>query len=213
MKSIPRTEHLKPETVLRVYKRGFGYAKIRLVDVHDLFLAAEVPAELHAHVQEGDMLEAYLWKEDVASFEFPLLVKGKITVRLPIVFFAHTANVTATRERKCLSAKVSMPVQFYPISVNHDEKRFHSEKITLYDGTIVEISDRDAVLRCAMDLPAGQLLNGHMPIGPHGTLEFTARVASRRDEGPDRIYALEYLGMHEKQRAEILDYVFMTYRE
>jgi hypothetical protein len=213
MKSIPSTEHLKPDTILRVYKRGFGYAKIRLVDVHDLFLAAEAPGELFAHVQDGDVLEAYLWKEDVASFEFPLLVKGKISVRLPVVFFAHTAKVMVTRERKCLSAKVAMPVQFYPISVNHEEKRFFSEKITLHNGTIVEISDRDAVLKCSMDLPAGQLLNGHMPIGPHADIEFTARVNSGRDEGPDRVYTLEYLGMHEKQRAEILDYVFTSYRE
>ncbi len=213
MKSIPSTEHLKPETMLRVYKRGFGYAKIRLVDVHDLFLAAEAPGDLFAHVQEGDMLEAYLWKEDVASFEFPLQVKGKIQVRLPIVFFAHTAKVTATRERKCLSAKVAMAVKFYPISLNHEDKRFYSEKITMHDGTIVEISDRDAVLKCSLDLPAGRLLNGHMPIGPHANMEFTARVNARRDEGDERVYTIEYLGMHEKQRAEILDYVFTAYRE
>jgi hypothetical protein len=213
MKTITSTRNLKTESVLRVYKRGFGYAKVTVIDVNEYFLAVQVPEDLYAHASDGDSLDGYLWREDVASYEFKLEVKGKILVKVPILFCAHGDTVSVARERKCLIARVSLPVKYYPISVNHVEKRFYTEEIVMHDGTITEISDRDAVLVSSGEPPAGNLLNAHLPIGTPPGLEITARVVSRTSAGPETECRIEYMGIHEKVRAAILDFVFTAYRE
>ncbi|TAL36569.1 MAG: hypothetical protein EPN93_07005 [Spirochaetes bacterium] len=213
MKTITSTRNLKIESALRVYKRGFGYAKVTVIDVNEYFLAMQVPEDLYEHAADGDTLDGYLWREDIASYEFKLQVKGKILVKAPILLCAHADTVSATKERKCLTAKVSLPVKYYPISVNHAEKSFYTEEIVMHDGTITEISDRDAVLSCSGELPVGHLLNAHLPIGTPSGLEITARVISRNGEGREAECRIEYMGIHEKVRGAILDYVFTVYRE
>ena len=212
MKELGTTRNLKEGCVLRAYRRGFGYARLTVVAVNDHFLAALSPEDLFLRVAEKDTLEAYFWQEGAFSFEFTLAVAGKAETSGFILIFSHTGDIRKREGRRCLRARIGIPIKYYPLSVNRQERRFYREDITFRRGTVVELTDREAVFTTPEELVPATLVRGHMPVGK-SDLEFTGRITGCGALEGLNTYTIEYLGMHESERNRILDYVFTVYRE
>ncbi len=211
MKNLNTTENLKIDTILRVYKKGFGYGLLTVIDINRYFIAALCPEELYDRVSAGETLDAYLWVEKIASYEFKLRVTGKI-ISPRILAFEHTTEISFSTERKCLKAKVCIPVSFFPLPLNTSEKSFYTEEIVYAKGTIIELGDREAVLEYDDIVQVDFLLKGRLPLNGED-VDFTARIVSCETGRRPQRYSIEYIGMSDKERTKILDYVFMTYRE
>lgn len=212
MKSISSTKNLKENCLLRVYKKGFGYAILTIVDINDYFLAAIAPDDLYSITRDGDTLDTYFWKEDIASYNFILTVIGRAKGEIPILIFSHTGEIKAVRERKCLSAAVHVPIKFYPLDRSKNNKRFYTEDIVFGEGTILEMSDREAVVECAGEIKSEYLIRFHIPTGK-ADVEITAKIISHTTVNNVHHYSVEYAGLGDKERNRLLDYIFTIYRE
>lgn len=212
MKSIASTRDIRENTIIRAYKKGYGYAKLRAVVVYDHFIITTAPEDLLPRISDGDSLDAYLWKENVASFEFPLRVIGKVREVPSFLVFAHTDEIRACAERQCLKAEVDIPIRFFLLRIERGEKSFYTEAVVFHEGRIVELGDREMMIRSPEELSLTALIKGHIPVGS-GDIEFTGRLVSFSTNGGDFTYVVEFQGMNERDRLALLDQVFAEHKE
>jgi hypothetical protein len=210
MKKLDTTKQLPLESVLRIYKRGYGYAKLTVVATHELFLAAQSPNEFISSVNVGDVLEAYLWVEDIASFEFELEVIGTIPSEPGIIFFRNTENIKKERERKCLGAPTRLPIKYFTFTPGEMHKSFSSEKVVFHEGCIVWLEDREAIIRTDAHINEEVFVKGHIQIDGRDT-EIVGRASVLNYD--KFIYNILFTGISEIDRNRILDYIFSAYRE
>lgn len=211
MKKMKSTRDLKVNDVLRVYRKGFGYATLSVIDVHDQYISAKAGRDFIANVEQGDLLDAYFWADHLSSYEFKLEVLGHFSIDLQIIFFKHTAKISWSRERKCLQAGVSMPFSFFIFDINRSDRIFSSTSVKMRKGKIVKISDREAVLNYRGALDNGTFVKGHVRLGDED-IDVMGRITCSR-EGGGNTCLLTYAGMDEREREKILDYIYTTYRE
>lgn len=212
MRSIASTRDIREHSVIRAYRKGYGYAKLSVVVVNEHFLITTAPEDLFSSVSEGDRLDAYLWKENIASFEFPLRVIGRARDGLSFLIFAHTGEVRAGAERRCLKAAVDIPIRFFLLPVERGGKSFYTETIVFRAGRVAELGDREITIRSPEELSLTSLIKGHIPIADR-EIEFAGRIVSFSANGGDYSYVVEFQGMSEKDRLLLLDKVFAEYRE
>ena len=212
MIKINSTRDIKENSVLRIYKRGYGYSKITVFDVNDYFLAALADRDLIENVVEGDICKSYLWVENEASYEFTLEVLGMFGRDVSFIFFKHTDDILWSRSRKCLKADVRIPLNFFPLEVGNTGRNFNSKEITILRGTIVELSDREALLQFNGDMKESTFLKGHFSVD-NISVDLIGRIVFSRVQDGERYYQIEFSGMSDRERDRILDYVFSVYRE
>jgi c-di-GMP-binding flagellar brake protein YcgR len=212
MKKINSTRDIKVNSILRIHKGGYGYSKITVCDVNDYFLAALADRDLIENVVEGDICESYLWVENEASYEFTLEVLGMFGRDLSFIFFKHTADIVWSRSRKCLKADVQIPLKFFPLEVGNPRKNFNSKEITILRGTIVELSDREALLQFNGDMKESTFLRGHFSVDTI-SVDIVGRIVLSKMQDGERYYQIEFSGMSDRERDKILDYVFSVYKE
>ena len=214
MKKLDTTRKILPETVLRVYRPGFGYARLTVVDVTEHYLACLCASDFFSHVSSGDRVDVYLWVEDVASYDFSTRVLGRLDPvddKVPhILFLEHTREITRKEERRCLHANVSIPFRFFLFDRGKIDKNFSTEQIQFYDGTIFELGDREMFFRTELSLPQRHFLYGHLTLSD-GQLEIIGKINSMENER--NVYKASFPGISDKERNEILDYIFDVYRE
>ncbi len=210
MKKLETTKKIIIGSAVRVYRKGFGYSKLTVIDNNEHYLAAEAEEAFFHSILEGDIVEAYLWVHDVASYEFYLQLIGKIVIGLRVLFFSHTEKISRSVERKCLTAKVDLPITFFTFDPGDVSKGISSEKIVNHTGTIVLLSDREATLRSDENICCDRFVKGQIKI-PHGTLELIGMVEPVNEA--KHMYNILFAGMHDKERNKLLEYVFSTYRE
>jgi hypothetical protein len=210
VKKLETTKKIVIGSVIRVYRKGFGYSKLTVMDNNEHYLAATAEDAFFHSIIEGDIVEAYLWVHDVASYEFYLQLIGKIVIGPRILFFSHTEKISRSVERKCLTAKVDLPVKFFTFDPGDVSKGISSEKIVTHTGTIILLSDREATLRSDENICCDRFFKGQIRI-PHETIELIGMVVPVNEE--KRIYNILFAGMHDKERNKLLEYVFSTYRE
>jgi len=208
MKRISSTLNIPPGSVLRIYKKGFGYARVEINESNDRWFGVSAKDDFFSLVKDGDLVDAYYWLEDVASYEFSLTVIGRITVGEKILFFGHTDKISASRERKCLSTGVEIPIRFFIFDPKRLEKRFTSEKVYYHNGTVIELSDRDSVIRTPDPLPDNIFIYGHIVLDGRD-IELIGKV----EPVAERQYHVAMTGITEKDRHKILEYVYRVYRE
>lgn len=215
MKKLETTRRIVQGTVLRIYKQGFGYARLAVTDVTDHYMACLCESEYFMHAKPGDSLEVYLWVENIASYDFSTRVLGKLDPldeKIPhILFLDHTTEITRSEERRCLHARVNMPMRFFLFDTGKIDKNFSTEEIQFYDGIILELGDREILLRSDIPLPARHFMYGHIPMGG-GQMEIIGKINLIDDNGAN-IYRVSFPGIPEKERNVILDYIFDVYRE
>lgn len=210
MKRLDTTTQLPLDSVLRVYKRGYGYSKLTVVATHDLFLAAQSQEDFISSVAVGDTVEAYLWVEDVASFEFDLEVIGTIPEDPRIIFFRNTSDITKERERRCIGAPTQLPIRYFIFTPGEMQKSFSSEKVVFHKGCIIWLEDREAILKTDILIHDEVFVKGHIQIDGQDT-EIVGKISElNRDK---YIYNILFAGVSELNRNRILDYIFRTYRE
>ena len=211
MKRIKSTRELKVNDVLRVYKKGFGYAVVSVIDIHDQFISAKADKEFVASVKQGDVLDAYFWSDHMTSCEFALEILGLFSIDLQIIFFRHTNRIACGAERKCLQADVSMPFPFFIFSVENSDKVFSSTRVKMKKGRILKLSDRDAIFRYSGSLRNCSFVKGHLGIKGEDI-----DVIGRLDRGPGtakNTYLMHFSGLAGKDREKIMDFVYSVYRE
>ena len=217
MKKITATKDIKLNAILRVYKKGYGYAKLVVIENNDYFLCALSDDEFISHVNNGDTIEAYLWVENIASYEFCLEITGKIgsstnTLNDPkLIFFRHTEEIKRNEERKCLKAEVEISIKFFVFDTGKNDRSFSSEKVVLHDGKIIELGDREALVICNEDLGGVPFFRGHIVLNGED-FEIVGKVESVSTVN-EKLYQVFFTGMSDKDRNRLLDYVFSVYRE
>jgi hypothetical protein len=208
MKNIDSTKKIHVDTLLRVYRKGYGYAHMTVVDNTERYFSARTDRDFMDWVEDGDSVECYLWLDNTDSYEFTLEIIGKID-RYSILFFDHTDSISHTKERKCIQAEVEIPVSFFIFTVSDDDPGISTNEIVFHNGTIVELSDREALLKTDVDLPLDGFVKGHSQLAGQET-EVVARVDSKSEPG---LYRILFEGMSDQERMMILDYVYSIYRE
>ncbi len=211
MKKIRTTKDLKLNSVVRVYKKGYGYSKIIVIDNTEHFLSVSANNEFINHVDKGDTVEAYYWVEHNASYEFPLEVLGKFEIDLKLLFFKHTDNVTWSEERKCLTAEVDIPFSFFTFSVDDTAKVFSTRDVEFLRGRIVTLGDREAVIAYSGSVDEDAFVKGHICL-EGGDIPVMGKLVPLGNGSSGR-YMIEFTGMNEKERDQLLDYIFTIYRE
>lgn len=210
MKKLKTTRKLKENTLLRVYRKGFGYSKITVIDVHELYIGARADREFMNNVQDGEYIEAYLWVENTASFRFTLEVIGRITGNPHILFFSHTDHLIREEKRHCLMADTSIPVRFFLFDTGNTDKKVYTEEVTYHLGTIIRLSDREAVLKSTDTFEEIDFIKGSIKLlGKE--IQLLGKITPH--EKDDNHYNVEFSGMAESDRNNILDYIFSIYRE
>ncbi len=211
MKRIKSTRDLKVNDVLRVYKKGFGYSKLSVIDVHPEFISAHADRDFIENIRQGDVLEAYYWSNRMSSYDFQLQVLGLFSIDLQIIFFRHTGKISWSRERKCLEAKVSIPFSFFIFDVDRLDRVFSSTSVKIKKGRIIRLSDREAFLRYSGSLKPGVFVKGHLDVNKE-KMDVIGKIEKADDAGSN-MYLLNYTGMADRERERILDYIFTIYRE
>ncbi len=210
MKKLETTRSIIPRSVIRLYRKGFGYARLTVLDNNEYYLSAISDEEFFDYCRENDTVEAYLWVEDVASYQFALTVTGKIAPGPRVLFFGHTDKITRSPVRKCITAAVTIPIQFFAFDPSDNGASISTEKIVCHSGSVVLLSDREAAIRSDADLRAARFIKGTIRIKDED-LELVGKIELINDE--KKIYTVLFTGMHDKERNRILDYVFSIYRE
>ncbi len=211
MKKISSTKELSENEVLRVYKQGFGYAVLRVVHIDDDFFSARGDKLFVSALKKKDRLEAYLWSEKLSAYEFELEVLGSIDDDLHMVFFKHAEKMRFSHERKCLTADVDIPFSFFLFDISQSRKAFTSTTVRKKRGSIVRISDREAVIRYDGGLTEGKFIKGRLKI-----LNEEIDIVAKIEPVPgaeENTYMLKFIGMPERERERILEFVFNVYRE
>lgn len=211
MKKISSTKELNENEVLRVYKQGLGYAVLRVIHIDDDFFSARGDKIFVSALKKKDCLEAYLWSEKLSAYEFELEVLGTIDDDLHVVFFKHAGKMRFSRERKCLAADVDLPFSFFPFDVSNLRKAFSSTTVRKSRGAIVRISDREAVIRYDGSVQEGKYIKGRLKILDE-EIDIVAKIECI-SESEKNTYLLKFIGMPEREREKILDFVFNVYRE
>lgn len=209
MKKIKSTKELRENQIIRVYFKGYGYATLSVVDVNNDFFSARGNREFISRLQKGNRMEAYLWSEKFSAYEFELEVLGTINDDLCIVFFKHSNEMHFSKERKCLIARVNLSFQFFVFDVAKDEKIVSFNAVEKLSGEIIQLSDREALLFCECDLPLGKYVKGHLNL-IRDDIDIIARVTQSSEKNH---YHLRFMGLHEREREKILQFVFDVYRE
>ncbi|MGQ9844011.1 MAG: hypothetical protein ACUVRK_10655 [Spirochaetota bacterium] len=205
MKKISKTNDIKTNTPIRVYKKGYGYALLTLIENNDLFLICKSPDDLFKHIQENETIESYIWPYPDGSYDFTTTVLGKISSPFPILLLQHTDSIIYNHSRQCLKAKVTVPFTFFTFSINTN-KSFSSEDIQWHEGTILELTDREAVLHTLTKLE--HFVKGHIHLDTYD-VDITAKVTCINNTH----YDISFVGLDDTDRIAILDYIFTVYRE
>ncbi|PKL39101.1 MAG: hypothetical protein CVV44_09550 [Spirochaetae bacterium HGW-Spirochaetae-1] len=208
MKKLESTKRIPVDSVLRVYKKGFGYSRLTIIDNNDRYMATLSDEDFYNSIPDGSSIEAYLWVEDVASYEFSCTITGRITQGERILFLSHTEEIRRNEERLCLTAQVSVPFQFFIFNSKKIEKSFTSEEIKFHTGLITEMSDREMVFTCTDNLSAVSLLYGHIHV-----FDEDVEIVGKYEERGEGTYLVRLTGMSERDRGKVLDYIFSVYRE
>ena len=201
------TENLKKETILRYYKAGFGYGIFILTENLSNFLIVRSDIEEAPFLTHGDIIELYLWSENSGSWEWESRVLGKISSEEQYIVLSHSDSATWNEERKCIRAKVDIPFHYFSIQQNNDHKIFESEKPDILYGRIKELTDRIAVVESASPIQSS-IIRGHVSLNKND-IDFTGVISATKDN----ITTIEFTGMSDKTRIEILDYIYKSYRE
>jgi len=205
MKKITKTNDIKTNTPIRVYKKGYGYSLLTLIENNDLFLICKSPDDFFNHIQENETVECYIWPYPDGSYDFTTTVLGKISSPFPILLLQHTDSIIYNPSRQCLKAKVTIPFTFFTFSINTN-KSFSSEDIQWHKGTILELTDREAVLHTATKLE--HFVKGHLHLDTKD-VDITAKVTGINSTH----YDISFVGLDDTDRIAILDYIFTVYRE
>lgn len=210
MKKLDTTRKIIVGSVVRVYRKGFGYSKITIIDNNDYFITGLADEEFFEYCKENDTVEAYLWVEDIASYEFTLKLIGKMAPGMRFLCFAHTEKIIRNEQRKCLTAAVDIPIRFFTFDPGDREKGITTEEIVYHTGTVILLSDREATVRSNMDLHGAKFIKGHISIKDEMT-EFVGMLDPINDL--KKVYNVIFTGMNERVRNHILEYIFSIYRE
>jgi len=211
MKKLESTRKIHRESILRVYKKGFGYSRLKVLDNSDLFITAQGDDVFMEAVNDGDKIECYLWVQDVASYEFGLRVIGRITIGMNILFFEHTESIKRYTKRKCLTADVDLPVSFFNFETENSSKKFHSQEIILHEGKIIKMSDRECLMSSMADVPVNSFLRGHVILDSN-KVEIVGKIEAVSGIN-EKIYSVNFMGMSDRERTMLLDFIFQVYRE
>lgn len=209
MKKLKDTRQIPEGTILRVYRPGFGYARLHLIDSTDQFLGALAPDDFFKAIDDGDTFECYLWVEQDASYECTLKVIGRISRGTHILFLEHTKSIRRSKHRRCLTAAVSLPFRYFFFSSGYSGKNFKSEEPVFHDGTIISLSDREMTFRGTEKTAVDAILFGHLEI-PGQRLDLVGRITATSDEGTTQV---ALTGLQERDRTQLLDYIFTIYRD
>lgn len=210
MKKLETTRKIINGSDIRIYKKGFGYSKITVIDNTDYYLAAMADDDLFHAFHEGDQSEAYLWVEDVASYEFKLQLVGRIVSGPRILFFGHTDAITRSSDRKCLTATVSIPIKFFMFDAGDTDKGITSEEIVFHQGSVILLSDREATIQTRDAIGGSKFLKGHVVVNGQ-IVELVGMVDPLHES--KGIYNVLFAGMHDKDRKLLLEFIFNSYRE
>ncbi|HPI90457.1 MAG TPA: hypothetical protein PK859_14220 [Spirochaetota bacterium] len=212
MKKLESTRKIAPGSVLRVYKKGFGYARLVVRDFEGSFFTAESDPVFIEHINDGDEVEAYLWLENDTSYDFILTVIGRITIGNTVLIFNHTEDILHNNENECLTARVSIPVRFFILDTGNENKGISTEKIVHHAGIITALSDREADISSMDDIHSGTLIKLHAFIGTQD-LELIAKIDKASVINSQWNYHVIFTNLHAHERNQILDQVFTMYRE
>lgn len=205
MKKARSTRHLKTNTAIRVYKKGYGYSLLTLIENNELFLICKTAGEFLTGLQDNDSLECYIWPANDGSYDFSTIVLGTLTLPFPIVLLQHTDSIVYNQSRQCLTAQVSIPITFFTFSID-TSKSFSSKDIQWNQGTIIELTDREAVIETPVKLD--HFVKGYLHLDAKD-IDITGKVANTNDTTA----VITFVGLDDSDRIAILDYIFTVYRE
>jgi len=214
MKKLITTKKISTGSVLRVYKKGFGYSILNVIDSNNYYLATVSDKDFFDNVHIGDTLEFYLWVENIASYEFSTKLLGKIDDEQKILFFKHTENLTRNTFRKCLRATVDLPLKFFPLNKGDEEKNISTENIEYFYGKILEMDDHEFIIFSdnfiLKEKDNSKIIKIYFSLNEI-KLSLVGKISLL--DKKNQKYSFSIINLSEKNQNKILDYIFSIYRE
>ena len=211
MKKFNSTKDIQSNDILRVYKKGYGYVILTVIEVNEYYISVSVDnEEFFNYIAVNDTLEIYYWIENIAFFEFILQVSGKLVSEKHVFFLNHTKKIEKSEARKCLSARVNIPIKYFIFDPRRIDKKFTANEVYYHFGSVIELSDREAKIETKDILPDNIYIYGHIMI-EKSDFELIGHIEPITTK--KKLYHVSFRGMEDKERNRLRDYVFNIYRE
>jgi hypothetical protein len=210
MRKIFSTRQIPKKSLIRLHILGFGYVCVSVYDNNEHYIALLSENVLSEKICIGSSVESYLWLDGDSSYEFMLNINAVICGKPAFIFCAHTYEIKHNYSKKCITAEVDIPISFIMFNMGLADKGISAEKIITHEGSIVLIEDREAVLKTDISIIEKCFVKFNIQIN-NENIEIFGRA---EEINPEKyIYNIKYIGMSEKIRNIIRNYIYDVYKE
>ena len=197
------TISLKPGTLLRFERTGFVYGLFSIAENLERFILLKPESEIFPPLEEGEHLGMSLCSGKDGAFEWECTVLGRISEKGgSLVAVSHCSDALWRPGKGCITTHAHLPFTFFAFNPSDDSKIFESATPHFLQATILEMTDREAVLETSMKA-AGKIFRGHIQIGDR-TIDLAGKAT---EEGLDR-YRLQILSLEDRDRKLLLNYIY-----
>jgi hypothetical protein len=120
---------------------------------------------------------------------------------------SHSSDAAWSQERNCVRSTIPLLFEFFSFPHSQDGKIFESSKTHFHSATIIELTDCEAIIE-TLEKIDGQIIKGHLTLRK-ATIDITGKISAAGDGR----YHIQMLGMEEKDRKMLLDFIYRNCRE
>jgi hypothetical protein len=203
MKKIINTSMIPIGAIIRTQSPDKGYCVVEIVHNLPECLVARTEEGISLNLLSGDEIPMYYWiDEKKGGCVWKGRFLGSIDTKPGLVTFSHENISEWSEKRLCVLADVHIPLRFFALPVEGEHRIIESDNPVFMQGTVVRLSDREAVINC--EPPPGHILvRGHLLLSGN-EIAISGRIVPVERER----YSIEFMGLMEKDRRIIRNYVY-----
>ena len=199
------TTTIKAGTFLRFERKGFIYGLFTIVENLDRFILLRPESEISPPLEEGENLEMSLCSGKAGAYLWKCSVLGRIhDSEGSLIAVSHCSEAEWRPDKGCITTHAHLPFVFFSFNPSDEGKMFQSTAPSFQQATILEMTDREAVLETS-GKAEGKIFRGHIKIG-----DKTIDLAGKATEEASGKYRLQILSLENRDRKMLLNYIYRT---
>jgi hypothetical protein len=203
MKKIIHTSMIPTGAIIRIQGPDKGYGVVEIVHNLSECLVAGMEEGFALNLIPNEHISMYYWiDEKKGGCVWKCRFLGSIETKPGLVTFSHEDIREWSENRQCILADVHIPLRFFALPVEGEHRIIESDSPVFMQGTVVRLSDREAVINC--EPPPGHILvRGHLLLSGN-EVAISGKIVPIEKER----YSIEFMGLPEKDRRIIRNYVY-----